>query len=145
VNELKIDMGPGYRIYYEQRGSRIIILCAGTKKTQSGTSGERKPSGKTARKQAAPLAPYKAKLLERLQNVDYCREYLTAALEEGDDRVFLLALRDVAEAHGISKVAKGAKLNRENLYRNLSASGNPKLSSLSVILHTLSLRLAVVA
>jgi putative addiction module killer protein len=29
VSELKIDIGPGYRIYYTKRGSRILLLLAG--------------------------------------------------------------------------------------------------------------------
>jgi probable addiction module antidote protein len=55
----------------------------------------------------------------------------------------LLALRDVAEAHGIAQTARGAKLNRENLYRMLAADGNPQLSSLTALLHSLGLRLGV--
>jgi putative addiction module killer protein len=29
ISELKIDFGPGYRVYYTQRGSELIILLAG--------------------------------------------------------------------------------------------------------------------
>jgi putative addiction module killer protein len=29
VSELKIDVGPGYRVYYTKRGSRILLLLAG--------------------------------------------------------------------------------------------------------------------
>ncbi len=56
---------------------------------------------------------------------------------------FLLALRDVAEARGLTQAARAAKLNRENLYRMLAANGNPQLSSLNALLHSLGLRLAV--
>ena len=34
VSELKIDVGPGYRIYFGQDGDLIVLLCGGTKKTQ---------------------------------------------------------------------------------------------------------------
>ncbi len=29
VSELKVDMGPGYRVYYAQRGDRLFLLIAG--------------------------------------------------------------------------------------------------------------------
>ena len=36
IVEMKIDFGPGYRVYYVQRGEIVIILlCGGDKSTQS--------------------------------------------------------------------------------------------------------------
>jgi putative addiction module killer protein len=36
VREMRIDYGPGYRVYYAQRGRVIVlILCGGTKRTQA--------------------------------------------------------------------------------------------------------------
>ncbi|MDR2900263.1 MAG: type II toxin-antitoxin system RelE/ParE family toxin [Treponema sp.] len=35
ISELKIDYGPGYRVYYKDTGKEIIILlCGGDKQTQ---------------------------------------------------------------------------------------------------------------
>ena len=33
VSELKIDVGPGYRVYYSQRGDRLLLLIAGGDKS----------------------------------------------------------------------------------------------------------------
>ena len=43
----------------------------------------------------------------------------------------------------MAQAARTARLNRENLYRMLAANGNPQLSSLNALLHSLGLRLAV--
>ena len=92
----------------------------------------------------ANTEPYRAGLLESLKNPDEATHYLNACLEDDDARVFLLALRDVAEAHGgITALSRTAHLNRESLYRMLSKSGNPSLDSLAAVFSACGLRLAV--
>lgn len=35
ISELRVDVGPGYRVYYQQRGDIVIaLLCGGDKSTQ---------------------------------------------------------------------------------------------------------------
>ena len=34
IIELKIDFGPGYRVYCVDDGVTVLLLCAGTKRTQ---------------------------------------------------------------------------------------------------------------
>lgn len=40
INELRIDYGPGYRVYFLRRGNKIIILlCGSDKSTQARHQG----------------------------------------------------------------------------------------------------------
>jgi len=86
---------------------------------------------------------YEIGLREALLDANEATAYLNAALEDEDQEVFLLALHDIAEAHGLSRVAQEAFLNRENLYRMLPSAGNPQPSSLKALLKSWGLRLAV--
>ena len=87
--------------------------------------------------------PYRPELLKALQDPAEAAEYLNAALEESSNELFLLALRNVAEAHGMKKLAEDAQLNRESMYRMLSEQGNPQFTSLTAILRELGLKLSV--
>ncbi|HNP31581.1 MAG TPA: putative addiction module antidote protein [Nitrospirales bacterium] len=81
-----------------------------------------------------------------MRDAGEAEEYLNAALEDIDPELFLLALRNVAEAQGgVAQLAEKAKLNRESLYKMLSKRGNPELKSLDSLLHALGFRLAVTA
>ncbi|MGB6431281.1 MAG: addiction module antidote protein [Candidatus Acidiferrales bacterium] len=74
----------------------------------------------------------------------FAAEYLKAALDDHDEpRVLLIALRHLAQARGIAKVAKAAGVERESLYRALSASGNPRLSTLVAVTKAVGLKLTV--
>ena len=80
---------------------------------------------------------YQDFLLEQLQDHDFAVAYLNEALNEslkGDEesqKLFLMALRNVAEAQGgIGALAKKAHVGRESLYKTLSGTGNPKWHTL---------------
>lgn len=77
---------------------------------------------------------------------EFAAGYLKAALEDSDEpRVLLIALRHLARAYGIAKVAKAAGIERESLYRALSEKGNPRLSTLMAVTKVIGLRLTVEA
>jgi putative addiction module killer protein len=47
VSELRIDYGPGYRVYYQQRGEvLILLLCGGDKTTQAADIAKAKALAK---------------------------------------------------------------------------------------------------
>ena len=90
-----------------------------------------------------PTENYKEFLIQDLKNPESAAAYLNACLEESPD-IFLLALKDVAEAWGGMTYLSGqSRLNREHLYRIFSQNGNPRLSSLQSILHTCGLQLSI--
>ena len=90
-----------------------------------------------------PSVTYDIGLHEDLRDPVEAAEYLNAALEDGAQDVFLTALRVVAKAHGLTRLARETSLNRENMYRILSEEGNPQLSSLKALLDSMELKLSV--
>ncbi len=91
---------------------------------------------------------YQDWLIESLKDHDEAVAYLNAAFEEslkGDEEsqhLFLIALRNVAEAHGgIGKLAKRTGMGRESLYKTLSENGNPKWHTLVSLVIALGLNL----
>ncbi len=95
----------------------------------------------------ASVSHSKSIVRELRENPEFASEYLKAALEESDEpQVLLIALRHLAEARGgLAKVAKAAGIERESLYRALSARGNPRLSTLVAVTKAIGLKLTVEA
>ena len=85
---------------------------------------------------------YDAWQLEKLANPKLAAGYLNSALEESQE-MFQIALRKVAQARQMAKVAREAGLQRETLYHALSEEGNPTLSTLSSVLSVLGLDLLI--
>jgi probable addiction module antidote protein len=74
----------------------------------------------------------------------YAVELLNDILRDGDQGEVLIALRVMAKAlGGVQSVAEKAQLNPTQLYRTLSAEGNPELNTLLAVVRALGLRLAV--
>jgi probable addiction module antidote protein len=95
---------------------------------------------------ARKMKNYEEDLATRLKDQEYAVAYLNAVLEdEGDDQQerFLMALKDVAKAHGIANIAHDSKITREAMYRILSDKGNPELATLLSVLSALGLRIRI--
>jgi len=139
VLEMRIDYGPGYRVYYVHRGAEIVILlCGGDKRTQrqgyqagAGTGGET-VMPKTIRFDAA----------DYLDSEERQVAYITSALETGDADFVRDALGIVARARGMAEIAKNAGLNRESLYKALGETGNPEFATVMRIVRAMGLTLS---
>ena len=86
---------------------------------------------------------YQDYLLESLKDPQEAAAYMDAALELEDPSALLLALRQVAKAHGMAEVARRADVGEKTLFRALSENGNPTVTTLHKVLHAVGLRLSV--
>jgi probable addiction module antidote protein len=68
-------------------------------------------------------------------------EYLSGALEDPDPDIFLMAVRDVARARGMAKLAKDSGLGRESLYKALSPGAKPRYDTVLKLMHALGVKL----
>jgi probable addiction module antidote protein len=80
---------------------------------------------------------------EDLETEEDILHYLDAAMEGNDPKHFASALGDVARSKGMTEIAKKSGLGRQALYAALSENGNPTLETLTAVLDTLGLELAV--
>lgn len=70
--------------------------------------------------------------------------YIEAVMELDDAAALLVALRQVAKAHGMAEVARRADVGDKVLFKALSPDGNPTLTTIHKVLHAVGLRLSVV-
>lgn len=85
------------------------------------------------------LAPFDA--ADYLTDEETIAEYLTAALEDPNPDLFLVAVRDVARARGMTQLAKDTGLGRESLYKALTPGAKPRYDTMLKIMHGLGVKL----
>jgi probable addiction module antidote protein len=76
-----------------------------------------------------------------LDNEETIAEYLTAALEDKDPNVFLMAVKDVARARGMTQLAKDSGIGRESLYKALAPGAKPRYETIMKVVHALGVKL----
>jgi probable addiction module antidote protein/putative addiction module killer protein len=115
VSEMRIDVGPGYRVYFVRQGS---------------DDGAQFEGG------AGPMTA-----ADYLDDEETIAEYLTAAAEDGNTDALLLALANVAKARGMAQVARDAGLGRESLYKALAPGSHPRFETIAAVTRALGFRL----
>ena len=76
-----------------------------------------------------------------LDNDETIAAYLTAALEDEDPNIFLVAVKDVARARGMTQLAKDTGLGRESLYKALAPGAKPRYDTLLKVVRALGISL----
>jgi probable addiction module antidote protein len=79
---------------------------------------------------------------EYLDDPESQAELLADAFESGNATYIAHALGVVARARGMTSIAKEAGVTREALYRSLSESGDPRLSTLIGVMKALGMQLS---
>ena len=147
VSEMRIHFGPGYRVYFVQRGLEVVILLAGGDK--SPQSKDIKRALELARRlcewsmKAIKLRPWDS--AEHLKTEEEMVLYLEACLEEGDAALIAHALGVIAKARGMTQLARDTGLSRESLYKALSGEGNPEFATVMKVVKALGFQLHAAA
>lgn len=76
-----------------------------------------------------------------LDNEETIAEYLTAALEDENPDMLLIALKDVARARGMTQLAEDTGLGRESLYKALTPGAKPRYDTVLKVIKALGVRL----
>lgn len=145
---MRIDYGPGYRVYFVSREQQLVVLLAsGDKKSQASDIRTALNLARSLGDQGDDMAKTKTKRWDAADHLKSDRDiiaYLEAAFEDGDSGVVAAALGDIARAKGMTKVARRAGLGRESLYKALSADGNPELGTVLRVVRALGIKLHAV-
>jgi putative addiction module killer protein/probable addiction module antidote protein len=155
VSEMRIDYGPGYRVYFVERGTTLVVLLAGGDKgTQQRDIKLARDLARNRRRQVMAKAKTKSRTKAKtipwdsaahLKTDEDIGNYLEAVFENGDPALITHALGVVARAKGMSQIAQAAGLGRESLYKALSPEGNPEFATVLKVMRALGLKLRVAA
>ncbi|MFY9347197.1 MAG: addiction module antidote protein [Orrella sp.] len=78
---------------------------------------------------------------EFLEDEETIADYLNMALEDPNPEMFLLAVRNIARARGMTQLARDTGLGRESLYKALSEGAKPRYDTILKVVRALGVKL----
>lgn len=146
VSELRIHYGPGYRVYFVQRDSVVVILLSGGDKSSQNADIKRaKEIAKQLEDWMMPISTTYWDSAAHLKTDEDIQLYLEACIEEAEDDPALIihALGVVARAKNMSQLSRETGLSREGLYKALSVDGNPTFATIAKVTKALGFKLTI--
>jgi hypothetical protein len=152
VYELKMDFGPGYRVYFGYDGPKIVILLAGGTKKRQGknieTAKKRWTDYKERKKRNIERRAFKMPLTRKFketvmlrakQDPDFRQELIveaTNAFLDGDIDTGKRLIRDYLNAtEAFPSIAEELKQNEKSIRRMIGPRGNPTLRNFANLLN----------
>ena len=80
---------------------------------------------------------------QHVESEEDIREYLSAFIEEDGAQGFIDALGHLAKKKGMTRIAKSAGNSLQNLYRTLTAEGNPSFITVEKVVRALGCELVL--
>lgn len=151
VFEMREHFGPGWRMYYIQRGSVLIVMLGGGDKSSQSADIEKaiklaatvEDRTMTKKIKVSDLPDFD--FSEHLDSEQAIAEYLTVILEENDSALLAAALGDIARARGMTQLAKDAGMGRESLYKALRPDAQPRFETIARVCAALGVKLVAQA
>ena len=137
VSELKINHGPGYRVYFTFRGGELILLLVG------GDKRHQKEDIKKAQEMAQCPIEDCENFFEGNNDEDdksaavFLNEMIK--LDSGDGSMVRLAIGNIIKCHNVSEIAKTACVSRASLYSAFNKDGNPSFDMVQKVLAAMGL------
>jgi DNA-binding phage protein len=145
VLEARLDFGPGYRVYFGRKGRELVLLLLG------GDKGSQKKDIKQAQEfwsrylegdqMTKRSRDWNEGLAEDLQDPEFARQFLTAAVEEGVP--LKLALAKVIRATGVKEFSETVGMPSPNVLRAINPKHNPTQETLERLLKPFGLRIGL--
>ena len=80
---------------------------------------------------------------EYLDSPEAIAAYIADAMADADPDALLEAIGTVARARGMASIAADTGLGRESLYKSLRDGGDPRFSTMTKVLNSLGVKIAV--